>query len=54
MNIAFKSFKAYLKLYELTGKAFYLARAMGSLKHCLRLYREYRNDRTNTIIREVA
>jgi hypothetical protein len=54
MSIAFKSFKAYLKLYELTGKAFYLARAMGSLKHCLRLYKQHKNDRTITIISEVA
>jgi hypothetical protein len=46
MKVTFKSFKAYLKLYELTGKAFYLARAMGSLKHCLRLYRDYKNDST--------
>jgi hypothetical protein len=46
MKVSFKSFKAYLKLYELTGKAFYLARAMGSLKHCLRLYREHRENST--------
>lgn len=54
MIVAFKSFKAYLKLYELTNKAHYLTMAMNSLKHALKLCREYKQDRTRTIIVEVA